>query len=1386
MYVQPRALGRKVIQYIVLYCLTPPLFRRYSWLILWSPFQLGAASGGSRISIEDGGIRLVNSPQPSIAGDRLPIIGHCFSKEFTLLKLKRLQILGFKSFCDRTDLKFHGDGVAAIIGPNGCGKSNIADAISWVLGEQSAKTLRGSRMEDVIFAGTRDRKPTGMAEVSLTLIDPQEYPGPDANAPTEIDIQDELPANSSRYAENWDEDAIRSRAAVETENAVEEAQPGRTEELVVPRSKIDTIAVAFPDDEPVFALPVHNVGQIASSAALPGAPQVVLKIRRRKFNQQQFHAGEIVVTRRLFRSGDSEYLLNGKLCRLRDIQDLFMGTGLGPETYALIEQGRIGQILSSRPTDRRAILEEAAGITKFKTKKRLAEARLEDAKLNLARVNDIFDEVTRQMNSLKRQAAKAERFAKLRDEMRAQLRIVLASKFSAIEKENTAIDAQLIALAEDMRQRTEAVLLLETEHGEGTQRGYAIDTELRENRDRLSEIAMEIDRARARRRHNEERCAELLVRCASADAELAQARHRLTSLESERDSNRQVLESAAADLASAQRELTLSQQEAAAAATSLSDLEHRLEDSRVVMFDTVSSASRLRNQLAQAEERLAGADREANRLEIEIANAKAQIDAFGGQRGQLAFEFETVTQRASGISEEIGQLQRLVEGKRLEETQAKTHLDLLRAEFATALGKRGSLEAVIAEHGYSTESVRRLFQSGVMQSGLAPVGVLADFLEVEPRFERVVEDFLRDELNYIVVKSWDAADEGLRLLRSDVDGRATFLVHPEDSQAKFSFVVDEAAHCAPPTASIVPLKNTIRVLDGFGKSLEVILPKLRDGYIVPGSDTARGLALENPDAFFLSQSGECFHNVTVTGGKQRAEGPLSMKRELREVLRQVEDLERAVRQEEMRVLTLGREIKEFSSTLERLEHEKREAEHQSMTSGHMLQQLDSEMARVTERMRISQADLQRLAAGRAEQESFIAARHTEIDTLEQTRIELEQQVAEFQQSLGALRQLREEAAQASSQRTAAVAALEERHRSATAVLSRLDSLFNEMQERIESLVSQIGAAAAEKLQREAENLKLEQEAMDFEAERNAGQAREGLLQFEKDQLRVRISEIDELLRAARQLLDQARDRRGELQAAAAKLQADAMYMAETCLNELGLERPALMADSTLTLVSGEDLANRDQSYRDMRSKLDAMGPVNMMALEEYRETAERHSFLDGQRKDLISSIENTTATIREIDEVSRQKFQVAFAKINENFQTTFKKLFGGGHAFMKLTDEENSAESGIDVVASPPGKRLQSVLLLSGGEKALTALALLVGIFQYTPSPFCILDEVDAPLDEANIGRFTELVKEMSVQTQFVLITHSKKTMSIAPVLYGVTMQEPGVSKLVSVRFGEA
>ncbi|HKS74553.1 MAG TPA: chromosome segregation protein SMC, partial [Terriglobales bacterium] len=1090
------------------------------------------------------------------------------------------------------------------------------------------------------------------------------------------------------------------------------------------------------------------------------------------------------VTRRLFRSGDSEYLLNGKLCRLRDIQELFMGTGLGPESYALIEQGRIGQILSSRPTDRRNIIEEAAGITKFKTKKRLAEARLEDAKQNLNRVNDIFEEVTRQMNSLKRQASKAERYARLRDEMRAKLRIVLASKFAQLEQENAQLEASIASLSEEMRMQAEAVQQLEAENTDRTQRGYAIENELRENRERLNQIKLEIDRAVAQRRHNEERCEDLIVRAAASEAELAQAQTRLSTLESERDSHRQILESAAADVANAQQELARCQEAASLAAHSLEDLERHQEASRAAIMQTVAATAQLHNQLTQAQERMAAVDREAHRLQAEITTSTSQVEAFGGQRGQLAFEFESVSQRVAALSGEILHTRQALDEKRREESEVKLHLDSLRAEYASALGKKGSLEAVIAEHGYYTESVRRLFQSGVMNSGLAPVGVLADFLEVDGRYESVVEDFLRDELNYVVVKSWDAADEGLRLLRTDVDGRATFLVHPEDAQAKFSFVVDENGRTAPASHPVVPLKNTIRVLDGFGKSLEVILPKLRDGYIVPDPGFARELALSNPDAFFLSQSGECFHNVTVTGGKQRAEGPLSMKRELRDVLKLMSEVEAALRHEEMRALSLGREIKELTSLLERLEEEKREAEKQAMTSGHLLQQLDTEMSRVSERLNVCRQELQRLALERSEQEAVISARQSEIAALQSQREDLERSTAAAQEQLANLRQGRDVAAHHTSECMARVATLEERHRAASGVLERIESLVLEMTERVRALHSQIEASNTERLEREAENETLAQRQVELENERTVGESRDGELQAETEQVRARLAEIDQALRSARELLDQARDRRGELSATIAKLQSDVQYMSETCLNDLGVQRQDLMADITIPIVAGEELASEDTLYREMRTRLDAMGPVNMMALEEYKETSERHAFLETQRKDLLDSIENTQATIREIDTFSRQKFEEAFHKINENFTTTFKKLFGGGNAFMRLTDEENSAESGIDVVASPPGKKLQNVLLLSGGEKALTALSLLVGIFQYQPSPFCILDEVDAPLDEANIGRFTELVKEMSVQTQFVLITHSKKTMSIAPVLYGVTMQEPGVSKLVSVRFG--
>jgi chromosome segregation protein len=1276
-----------------------------------------------------------------------------------VLKLKKLQILGFKSFCDRAELKFHGEGIAAIVGPNGCGKSNIADAISWVLGEQSAKTLRGSRMEDVIFAGTRDRLPTGMAEVSLTLIDPDLYEGGDVSEP-EIEVLDEIPE------EDWDEASVRAQAASDTEAHIADVQPLPAEEI----------------PQGVGSSEQGGAEEQVEDAAHPG---VVLKIRRRKFKRQEFKAGQLVITRRLFRTGDSEYLLNGKLCRLRDIQEMFMGTGLGPESYALIEQGRIGQILSSKPHDRRAIIEEAAGITKFKTKKRLAELRLEEAKQNLARLNDIFEEVTRQMSSLKRQASKAERYVRLRDEMKSRLKVVLASKLAQLAREAAALEAELEGLAHEMSFRTEAAQQMESGQSKARERGYAIESELRQNSERANDITLEIDRSVAQRRHNEERCRELALRAEVGEADLARAEAQMSALYAELEVNRGVLATAAADEAVGRTETASRQQEAAEAAAALATMEKQQELRRVEIMEVAAAAAEVRNLITQAEEHRAALDREATRLEQEIAAAIAAMEASGGRRGQLTLEFESVSQRVAWLGLQIDSTRKEIETTRGDETDCKRRVDTLRAEFATALGKRASLEAVIAEHGYSTESVKRLFQSGAMQDGFAPAGVLADFLEVEGQYEHVVEDFLRDELNYVVVKSWDAADEGLRLLRGDVEGRATFLVHPDDSQAKFSFALDESARTRPCPERIVPLKNCIRVLNGFGKSLEVILSKLGNGYITPDPFLARELALENPDAFFLSQTGECFHNVTVTGGRQRAEGPLSLKRELREVARQLEVIEKTLGTEERRAAKLAQRLAELDRLLGGLEQQRLDAEKQALTSAHVLDQLASELERNRQRRETFSREWEQVKAASAEKQVFLLAKQAEAGMHELHRAELENRRTAAQEELVALRTARDAAAHSAAEVGARLAALEARRTAAAAALERIETLASDARMRRDGLRSRLAAAAEERHEREQENFQIAERLLALEAEREVAQARSAELHAESDEMRARLAEIEQQLRETRQALDQARDRRGELSAAAAKLKSDTEHMEQTAVNELGIAAETMCNDPAIPRVEGEQLAAEELMYREMRTRLENMGPVNMMALEEYQETAQRHAFLETQRKDLLDSIENTQNTIREIDVYSRQKFQEAFGRINENFQATFRKLFGGGNAFMRLTDEENTVESGIDVVASPPGKKLQNVLLLSGGEKALTALALLVGIFQYQPSPFCILDEVDAPLDESNIGRFVELVKEMSSTTQFVLITHSKRTMTAAPVMYGVTMQEAGVSKLVSVKFGE-
>jgi chromosome segregation protein len=795
----------------------------------------------------------------------------------------------------------------------------------------------------------------------------------------------------------------------------------------------------------------------------------------------------------------------------------------------------------------------------------------------------------------------------------------------------------------------------------------------------------------------------------------------------------------------------------------------------------LTQAGHARNQTMHAEESLSALEQDAERLSAEISAASGELSSLGSERGQVSLKFETVTEQLQRLEIDLAALRAEAETRRGEESETKLNVDRLRAEMATLTGRRNSLQSLIHEHSYSTDTVRNLLKQTSLGGGLAPVGTLADFLEVSGEYETVVDSFLRDELNYIVVNSWDAAHEGMRLLKSDVDGRATFLVHPDDSQAKFSFAGDtrDAEHSR---VGVVRLKDCIRVLDGFGRSLEVILPKLRDGFVTPDADLAKSLALENPDAFFLAPTGECFHNVTVTGGKPSVEGPLALKGELRETQKKLDLVEVELGGAETTAASLARLLSELSAQMEGISEERRNAERESANQSAALRQMDAEVARLERRLDDWVVQSERNKDLRGVRQTLIEEKREEVARLEADHAAAEVKAGALQQSMEELRRQREQLQQQAAAVSAQLAGLEERSRGAEAAFTRIDRMYGDLERRVNQLEQQLASATAEEQQRTRENEQLAVERDRLAEERKGALEEAGRSTEEATSLREQLKELEQSLKVLRSEMDSFRESRSTCTAHSAKLTVELEYMEAACVSDLGIEASELRLQQDVPRIEGDALSDEDEACRGLKQKLEAMGPVNMMALDEYQETAERHTFLETQRKDLIDAIENTQSTIREIDQITRQKFDEAFALINQNFSKTFTTLFGGGQGFMRLTDEENTAESGIDIVASPPGKKLQNVLLLSGGEKALTALALLVGIFEFQPSPFCVLDEVDAPLDETNVGRLAEMIKGMSKETQFLLVTHSKRMMTAADMIFGVTMQEPGVSKLVSVR----
>jgi chromosome segregation protein len=1278
-----------------------------------------------------------------------------------MFKLHRLEITGFKSFADYTEILFTGDGITAVVGPNGCGKSNVADAIAWVLGEQRVKHLRGGEMKDVIFQGSRNRPPSGMAEVVMHLVR-------DEVVESEPDIED-----IDSTLEELDDRAVDLDLAEETPIEAQDAAP-------VPETTTAEGAV----------LPT----EVVADAATPTHSKIHKRHWRRRNLALEFQPGEAVsVTRRLYRSGESEYLLNDRLCRLRDIQDLFSGTGLSGGHYAIIEQGRIGQILSAKPMDRRTIIEEAAGITKFRVRQRAAEGRLENARSNLSRISDIISEIDRQVNSLRRQAAKARRYSVYRDELRDLLRHVFVAEDRRLTFLLDETEAKLSEVSQLETNIAAELTQRETDARNATQQARQIEDELAAARAAAAEAVLRRDRELRERTYQEEQVVSLDKRKREIEAEIEALSGRLVLVESEckRLQEQDVTLRSEAD-ATALSLRTAEEAHAAKLALAAS-AETEIESARAELLQHTAIAERLREiarQLAGTIERLAtqseGLAREGERATAQHAERVAESEHF-------AAELASAREHIAHLNAEREQaVHAVVKGhEAVSDTEAE--LTRVRDEDSRTRHRLESLKELDQRRAYYSSAVQLLFSPAEAPRDFHFIGTLADALNVDAKWERAVEGVLGSSLQSVVVPTPDDAARAARWLRENNGGRASFLVaglHGASEETDtLTCKLDERTSLSLSYAN--ENLQDLRISDLLGAPRELItvlnrtMPQRMNARIASSLDDAMTRSLATGEVFVTLNGDWVASGQFVSAGDARAveegAGLLAFKRELRElearsaVLNsELESADQASKQARARLVELEDSVVGLNEVIGR---EEREAMTRELTANGLAQEIE----RAERHMRVVAEDSARVDTERRDVEQRRATALADAEAAEAARIAAGDTVVKASTTLAEARLAAEQESEGLALQRATAAAAAERRRATTAELRRIEGEYADVAARIERHRFEV-VETTNRIEELRQSIAyLEEKTNAVESERAAeDQEIAGLLarleqaRQQADALSVELSEINR--RAA-----EVRNSRAAIEVQRAEGQARLTFVRENCAAELNQSLEELAREQTLD--EQFDLEAGQARVEDLRTKIESFGAVNMMALEELTESEDRLLFLVAQRQDILDGISSTEEALREIKRRSRERFRHAFEQINKNFGEFFQELFGGGRGEMSLIEADDVLESGIDVIAQPPGKRLQNVLLLSGGEKAMAALALVLGIFHYRPAPFCLLDEVDAPLDEANVGRFTDKVAQMSAQTQFIVITHNKRTMEMARALYGVTMEEAGVSKLVSVRF---
>jgi len=1171
------------------------------------------------------------------------------------MKIKRIEITGFKSFVERTLLDFD-DGITSIVGPNGCGKSNVVDAIRWVMGEQSARNLRGKLMEDVIFGGSENRKPLGMAEVNLIL---------------------------------------------------------------------------------------DNASGLAPAA----------------FREYS----EIQVTRRLYRNGESEYLLNKTPCRLLDITELFMDTGVGTRAYSIIEQGKIGMIINSKPEDRRSLIEEAAGVTKFKARKKTALRKIEATRQNLLRLSDIISEVRRQMNSLKRQAQRARRFREFREELRGlELQFGLRQYAALLERaEQVGSSAnqqtgQVDAVTSQLEQAELGLEQARLQHDERDkaatrcQEGvFQLTGDIQRIESRLEFGAREVE---SLDRHQERIKAEL----AAIDRRLATTDEEEAMLRRARDEHAQALIEEEGRLgASEEVLLELVDQE--------DSRSRELEQARQTLYQLLADLTRMSSQQEEADRRLAvladlsdrnrhdavAATEQLNRLQSARSSLADSLGVIEEERAALLTHRETLQSNQSRLGEQVEQVENALLQRREELSRQRSRLESLE-----------QLERNL--EGYA-RGVKTLLSDTHHKSRMK--GLVADILEVPPQYEAAIEAVLGERVQALLPEHLDHVAEALGYL-ADNEGRCTFLL-PESPICAAPEVAG-----GTPVAELLPSRSGFQTLVARLLAGTYLVTDLGD-YI--GKSLPFGVTLVTEDGHVLSYRGE------VTGGGRQSleQGLLHKKREMKELQKQVKVLESQVGQLNQQRDALREETLATDAALRQAEQGLHQQEIRVLNNRKDLDGLVQEDTRLQERIEALSLEETQLHEEQETLQRTLQTSSSSRESGEQAKRELENQVAGLHEELLSLRERANASRQSVTSLKVNLASLKEREESSRMALERLVALREELYQR-QATLKQDAVEAADtqvSLRNEAQELKTDMEVLyrrRIEQETILAGLRDSFEESRRD-IEQREADLKQLRGRAQQLREELSSR----QMQSRELQMEIDHMLQAFLDRYRIDLAAPETRENFDQDFDEPGAVERREY--LQKRIDEIGEVNLMAIDEFQELEERYLFMSDQQEDLQKSLEGLQAAISKINRTTRKRFRETFDQVNATFRDVFPRLFNGGRAELVLTDENDLLETGIEVIAQPPGKKLQNVTLLSGGEKALTAVAMIFSIFLIKPSPFCLLDEVDAPLDDANIGRFNDIVRDMAKASQFIIITHNKRTMEIADNLYGITMEEPGVSKLVSV-----